>query len=140
MFDIGWPELLIVALLLLIVVGPKDLPVVLRTLGRYLGKVRAMGREFTSTLEEVAKEAELDDVVKTANRVRTTNVKNEIERFLDAEPGPDVSKAEMKTDPTSKANEPKEATSPTASLTSTEAMTEAVPSEVKTTPTPEKNT
>ena len=64
MFDLGWFELAIVAALLLVVVGPKDLPKVLRTVGVWTGKVRRLAREFQRTLDDYAKESELDDVAK----------------------------------------------------------------------------
>lgn len=93
MFDIGWPELLVVAVLTLLVVGPKDLPVVLRTVGKYVGQVRALGREFTRTLEDVAKEAELDDVVKTAKAATDiSNPKAQIEKFLAEEVADPINK------------------------------------------------
>ncbi|TYO89956.1 Sec-independent protein translocase protein TatB [Oceanicella actignis] len=62
MFDIGWSELLVIGALALIVVGPKDLPVMLRTLGRYVGKARGMAREFQRTLEDAAREADLPEL------------------------------------------------------------------------------
>lgn len=58
MFDIGWTELLVIASVAIIVVGPKDLPRMLRTLGQTLGKVRRMSREFQSTFNDALKEAE----------------------------------------------------------------------------------
>ncbi len=64
MFDLGWFELAIVGGLLLIVVGPKDLPRVLRTVGVWVGKARKMAREFQKALDEYAKDAELDGVKK----------------------------------------------------------------------------
>lgn len=67
MFDIGWPELAVIAILAVIVIGPKDLPIVLRALGRWAGKARAMAREFRNGIEEMAKEAELDALRKTAS-------------------------------------------------------------------------
>lgn len=64
MFDLGWFELAIVGALLLVVVGPKDLPLVLRTVGVWTGKARRMARDFQRTLDDYAKEAELDGVKK----------------------------------------------------------------------------
>jgi sec-independent protein translocase protein TatB len=62
MFDIGWQELFLIAVVTLIVVGPKDLPKVLRTAARFMQKARAMSREFQSGLAEMAREAELDEI------------------------------------------------------------------------------
>ncbi|GGE80683.1 twin-arginine translocase subunit TatB [Stappia taiwanensis] len=58
MFDIGWTELLVVAVVMVLVVGPKDLPRMLRTFGQTLGKVRRMANEFQSTFNDALREAE----------------------------------------------------------------------------------
>lgn len=58
MFDIGWTELLVIACVAIIVVGPKDLPRMLRTLGQTIGKMRKMSREFQSTFNDALREAE----------------------------------------------------------------------------------
>ena len=58
MFDIGWTELLVIACVAVIVVGPKDLPRMLRTLGQTLGKMRKLSREFQSTFNDALREAE----------------------------------------------------------------------------------
>ena len=59
MFDIGWSELLVVGLLALLVVGPKELPGLLRTVGQYVGKARSMAREFQRSMEDAAREADI---------------------------------------------------------------------------------
>ncbi|MBZ4023932.1 twin-arginine translocase subunit TatB [Rhodobacter sp. TJ_12] len=64
MFDIGWSELLVIGVVALIVVGPKDLPVMFRSLGRVTAKARAMARDFTRAMEDAAKETGLDDAAK----------------------------------------------------------------------------
>lgn len=58
MFDIGWTELMVIACVAIIVVGPKDLPRMLRTLGQTMGKMRRMSREFQSTFNDALREAE----------------------------------------------------------------------------------
>ncbi len=62
MFDIGFMELLVIGALALIVVGPKELPGLLRTVGQFAGKARAMARDFQRTMEDAAREADLGDV------------------------------------------------------------------------------
>ncbi len=70
MFDIGWSELLIIAAVAIIFVGPKDLPRMMRTIGRYVTKVRSMAREFQSSFEDLARETELDELRKEVTGIR----------------------------------------------------------------------
>ncbi|MGF1659589.1 MAG: Sec-independent protein translocase protein TatB [Rubrimonas sp.] len=62
MFDIGWTELLVIGALALIVVGPKDLPRLLRTLGQYTAQARGMARDFQRSMEQAAREADITDM------------------------------------------------------------------------------
>lgn len=64
MFDIAPTELLIVALVALVVIGPKDLPRVMRTVGQWVGKARGMARHFRSGLDTMMREAELEEMEK----------------------------------------------------------------------------
>lgn len=64
MFDIGWSELLIIAVMALIVVGPKDLPVLLRAIGRYVGIIRRQASEFRAQFDEALRESEFDQIRK----------------------------------------------------------------------------
>lgn len=73
MFDIGWPELLVIAIVLIVVVGPKDLPPMLRAFGRTTTKLKAMAAEFRGQFDEALREAELDDVKKTFDEARKLN-------------------------------------------------------------------
>ena len=83
MLDLGWPELLVVALVLIIVVGPKDLPAMLRTFGRTTRKLRSMAGEFRSQFDEALKEAELDDVRSVINEAQSLNPKNILKDVVD---------------------------------------------------------
>ena len=80
MFDIGWMELLLIGVVALIVVGPKELPVLFRTVGRYMGKARGMAREFQRSMEQAADESglkEASDGLKAATNVtRDLNLKS----------------------------------------------------------------
>jgi sec-independent protein translocase protein TatB len=80
MFDIGWMELLLIGVVALIVVGPKELPVLFRTVGRYMGKARGMAREFQRSMEQAADESglkEASDGLKAAtNATRNLNLKS----------------------------------------------------------------
>jgi sec-independent protein translocase protein TatB len=62
MFDLSWSELLIIGVIALLVIGPKELPGVLRSLGHWMGKVRRMASEFQSQFQEAMREAEVADV------------------------------------------------------------------------------
>ena len=64
MFDIGWSELLVIGVVALIAIGPKELPAVLRTVGQYMGKIRRMASEFQGQFQEALREAEMADMKK----------------------------------------------------------------------------
>ena len=83
MLDIGWPELLIVALVTIIVVGPKELPRVLRTVTQMVRKVRAMASEFQSGIDDLAREAELDDLKKDIEKAASTDIAGDLENEID---------------------------------------------------------
>lgn len=75
MFDMGWSELLLVAVLAIVFVGPKDLPRVMRTVGQYAAKMRAMVREFQNSFEDLARESELEELRKQVAEMRETAMK-----------------------------------------------------------------
>ncbi len=99
MFDIGWSELLIIGVMALIVVGPKDLPVLLRTIGRYVGMIRRQAADFRAQFDEALRESELDQIRKDMNDIRqdvSSTVRDagrQVERDLD----PDRKDASAKT-------------------------------------------
>lgn len=64
MFDVGWSELLLIGIVALIVIGPKELPGALRTLGQWMGKLRRMASEFQGQFQEAMREAEMADLKK----------------------------------------------------------------------------
>lgn len=72
MFDIGWGELVVIGVIALIVIGPKELPAVLRTVGRTMNKVRRMAGEFQGQFQEALREAELHDLKKQADDIAST--------------------------------------------------------------------
>jgi sec-independent protein translocase protein TatB len=69
MFDIGWGELVVIGIVALIAIGPKELPTVLRTLGQYMGKVKRMAAEFQGQFQEAMREAEMADLKKQADEL-----------------------------------------------------------------------
>ena len=65
MFDIGWSELVVIGVVALIAIGPKELPGVLRMVGQWIGKARRMASEFQGQFNEAMREAEMSDIKKT---------------------------------------------------------------------------
>lgn len=72
MFDMSWGEVLVIGAVALIVIGPKDLPKALRTLGNMVGKIRRMASEFQGQFNDALREAELDDVKRQLQGVNDT--------------------------------------------------------------------
>lgn len=64
MFDVGWTELLLIGVVALIVIGPKDLPMMFHTLGRITARARGMAREFSSAMEDAAKASGLQEATR----------------------------------------------------------------------------
>ncbi len=78
MLDVGWTEILVIAIVLIVVVGPKDLPQMLRTFGRMVSKMRGMASDFRQQFDEALREADLDDVRKTIGEAQKLNPLNSI--------------------------------------------------------------
>ena len=97
MFDIGWSELLVIGIVALIAIGPKELPGVLRTVGLYMGKIRRMASEFQGQFQEAMREAEMADLKKQVDEIAESatglasfdpleGVKNDFETALEDKP------------------------------------------------------
>jgi len=89
MFDIGWGELVVIGIVALIAIGPKELPTVLRTIGQYMGKVRRMANEFQGQFQEALREAEVADLKKQAEDLTSS-----VTDFASFDPMADTQKAE----------------------------------------------
>ena len=70
MFDIGWSELVLIGVVALIAIGPKELPGVLRMVGQWMGKARKMAAEFQGQFQEAMREAEMADLKKSFDEVK----------------------------------------------------------------------
>jgi len=72
MFDIGWGELVVIGIVALIAIGPKELPTVLRTLGQYMAKIRRMAADFQGQFQEAMREAEMAELKKQAEDLKSS--------------------------------------------------------------------
>lgn len=111
MFDIGWSELVVIGVIALIVIGPKELPTVLRTLGHYMGKVKRMASEFQGQFNDAIREAELHDLQKQAQDLTSSvtdissfdpmaDTREAMEQALETKPAPSPeANPEAKTEP-----------------------------------------
>ena len=88
MFDFGWQEFLVIAFVLVLVVGPKDLPKVLKTVTKYIRNIRQMASELHRGIEKMADEADLKD---SFNELKNNNIDKTIQSHLD--PDNEVTKA-----------------------------------------------
>ncbi|HVZ68081.1 MAG TPA: Sec-independent protein translocase protein TatB [Rhizomicrobium sp.] len=100
MFDLSWAHILILLIVALVVVGPKDLPRLMHMIGRWIGKARAMANEFRRSFDEMARQTELDELRKEIAALRAerplANVERDMQRHIehgilpaDEKPGPD---------------------------------------------------
>ena len=121
MLDIGWSELLLIAVVALIVVGPKDLPHMFNALGRFTAKVRGMAREFTSAMEDASRNSGMDDAANSLRDLKSLTSKKSLgldaldraaDRFEKWQPGKPASanSAKAKPDPAAPAPAPVAAT------------------------------
>ena len=112
MFDIGWSELVVIGVVALIAIGPKELPGVLRACGQWMGKIRRMASEFQGQFQEAMREAEMADLKKSVDEMTETaksytnfdpigTIRNEIESITADKP--QVSSAEAAAPATSDA-------------------------------------
>lgn len=90
LFDIGWPELLLIGVVALVVIGPKDLPRALRVAGYWVRKARTLSREFQGSVEQMIREAELDEMRQELKKATEFDIHKEFEKTVD----PDGSLAE----------------------------------------------
>ncbi|MGQ4272642.1 Sec-independent protein translocase protein TatB [Terrihabitans sp. B22-R8] len=102
MFEIGWSEMLLVAVVAIVVIGPKDLPAALRQAGKWMGAVRRMASEFQGHVNEAMKEAELDELRQELNDLKRTargfsnpvhSIRDEMRTAIEGKPKADVTTA-----------------------------------------------
>lgn len=78
MFDVGWTELLLIGIVALIVVGPKDLPHLFHALGRFTAKARSMAREFSSAMDDAARNSGIEDASRSLNDLKSLTSKRSL--------------------------------------------------------------
>ncbi len=95
MFDFAWSEIGLIVLVAVVVLGPKELPQAMRTLGRFTRQARKLAGEFQTHVNDLIREAEIDDIKKSVNQVTSVNVGSEIEKLIDPanEVGPELDEA-----------------------------------------------
>lgn len=104
MFDLGWSEMAVILLVALVVIGPKDLPRVAREIGKWTAKARSMARDFQRSLDDMAREAELQDIKAELDKATSGNIAKTIENFVD--PDGELNKALDPNQPTASAPRP----------------------------------
>jgi sec-independent protein translocase protein TatB len=83
LFDIGWPELLLIGVVALVVIGPKDLPRALRVAGFWVRKARTLSREFQSSVDQMIREAELDEIRQDLKKATEFDLEKQIKQTVD---------------------------------------------------------
>ena len=97
MFDFGWQEFMMIAFVLVLVVGPKDLPKVLRGFTKVTGQARQMAREFTRSLEDVASDSDMKDVKTMVSDMKSGNF-DDMARVMDDTIKPELTSASQNND------------------------------------------
>ncbi len=83
MFDFAWSEFGLIALVAVLILGPKELPQAMRTMAKVVRKVRGMASEFQGHFNDMIREAELDDVRKSVQKLSSTNISAEVNKMID---------------------------------------------------------
>ncbi len=83
MFDFSWSHILVVLIVALVVVGPKDLPRLMHMVGRWMGKARAMANEFRKSFDEMARQAELDELRKEIEALRNERPLADLQQHIE---------------------------------------------------------
>jgi sec-independent protein translocase protein TatB len=90
LFDIGWPELMLIGVVALVVIGPKDLPAALRVAGFWVRKARSLSREFQSSVEQMMREAELHEVQNELKKATEFDLDREFNKIMDPTDDPAI--------------------------------------------------
>ena len=127
--EIGWTELLVIGVVALIVIGPKDLPEMFRTLGRFTAKARAMARDFSRAMEQAARDTGVDEVAKDLKAVGSPKsmgleaVKSAADKFEKWDPLKNAARPTSPTPPRAPLTPPPMPATPTVAATATASAT-----------------
>src|SRR5207244_4528399 len=83
LFDIGWPELLLIGVVALVFIGPKDLPRALRVAGYWVRKARTLSREFQSSIDQMIRDAELEEIRQDLKKATEFDLEKEFQKTVD---------------------------------------------------------
>ena len=83
LFDIGWSELLLIGVVALVFIGPKDLPRALRVAGYWVGRARTLSREFQSSIDQMIRDAELDEMRQELKKATEFDIEKEFHKTVD---------------------------------------------------------
>jgi|HubBroStandDraft_4_1064222.scaffolds.fasta_scaffold210985_2 sec-independent protein translocase protein TatB len=83
LFDIGWPELLLIGVVALVFIGPKDLPRALRVAGYWVGRARTLSREFQSSIDQMIRDAELEEIRQDLKKATEFDIEREFQKTVD---------------------------------------------------------
>jgi sec-independent protein translocase protein TatB len=89
MLDVGWQELFIIGVITIVVVGPEEIPKVLRTVTSWVRRIREMAREFQSGIDDIARESELADIKRDLENTANVDMEESLENIMD--PGGEIS-------------------------------------------------
>jgi sec-independent protein translocase protein TatB len=82
-FDIGWPELMLIGVVALVVIGPKDLPRAMRVAGFWIRKARTLSREFQGSVDQMIRESELDEMRQELKKATEFDIEHEFKNTVD---------------------------------------------------------
>jgi sec-independent protein translocase protein TatB len=85
MFDLSWSEILVIGTAAIIFIGPKELPGALRTAGQWMGRARALAREFQSSIDDMIRESELEKIKSEVDKLGSGDLQKHIENTIDPE-------------------------------------------------------
>jgi len=85
MFDFAWTEIALIGVVALVAIGPKDLPVAIKTVAAFIKKARRMAAEFQTHVDDLVREADLHEVRNQINQIRNFDIRGEITKAVDAD-------------------------------------------------------